>query len=193
MNRYREIELGVEGIEYIKEILQEGGALASVLLPTVAFNSGKAKTYLPIHVTTKVAKDFKSGGKTKADDEWIVSSITDHLKKKKDQVVLFEHGLAKPKDDWIKKNKSLFVFCDDTVIATVSGQDSKEKVQQALLATRTAFPSQIIAIAQRNENIILGSTILVTKLIEIAQTTEIIFVEAYDGEGFVIWQKLNSP
>src|SRR2546428_9453138 len=63
MSAFKEIELGIEGLGYIRERLAEGKTLSQHLLSGCDLEGGKVTTYLPKVISDQEAKQFSTGGK----------------------------------------------------------------------------------------------------------------------------------
>lgn len=84
MKVYKEIPLGQEARDYIKDILAHGHTLSSLLLKSIDFSSGQITTYLPEYVSEESIQKFHEGGKIKINEKKVLNislQEEDHLKK----------------------------------------------------------------------------------------------------------------
>jgi hypothetical protein len=62
-NQMQEIELGIEGLRYVRESLEGGKELSRYLLEVLDLESGKLSTFLPSGLTFEQVNEFSYGGK----------------------------------------------------------------------------------------------------------------------------------
>jgi hypothetical protein len=216
---YREINLGSEGKNYLRNCLREGKTFAKYLFQTHNIEEGTVTTFLPGYVSEEEAKKFgegKLGKKGRADlfasgkrfeakanmDFWLIDNIQKFFNSDGEQFCIFENALARPLDTWLSRAKSIFFTCDQEVYHFLWNYSDKEKIVQTLKEATYAFPPLIAGLISLKKND--GATISTDRwktlkkispddLAILAENTKKIIVGAYDGEGYVIWSKAGWP
>ncbi|HEX9930047.1 MAG TPA: hypothetical protein VGB02_16055 [Pyrinomonadaceae bacterium] len=210
---YKKIEFGVEAVNYIRECLSNGGTLSKFLLQNQNLNYGSVATYLPSTISNEFAKDFETGGKLPpfmdspqfldaSDkklalvpkpniDHLLVKEITDHLKERKENICLFEDAWANPKDHFLITSDVEFSTYNDEVFYILNGENvsSKEILKTIRYARSWLF---LGFLTSKSKTIVSDESIkflTIDELELLAEKTTKVIVGAYDGEGFLIWNK----
>jgi hypothetical protein len=107
-------------------------------------------------------------------------------------ICLMENYLFSADDSWLQRAKSCVVTHESEILHAVFGSDhSQDKIAEAIIDARR-IPVLIGAVGrlttEANTAIQKEKTITTSVLESIAETARLVFVGAYDGEGFVIWK-----
>jgi hypothetical protein len=204
---YKEIKLGLEAITYLKDRLSCGNTLANILLQNCDFEVGSIFTILPANISDEVAKEFKTGGKLPsllaadyeqsnlepiADmDSQLVTDIHVFLSANEGHVCVFEDASAERNYPFLQALDTRFSFFNDEVYHLLSHEDLDDnKILKTIRAARSwlfigimASVSQDISLSLEHKDLTMDDLNL------LAKGTEKIIVGAYDGEGYLIWDR----
>lgn len=129
-------------------------------------------------------------------DSWLISIISDFIKTHSDGICIFENALAQANDPWLLKRKTdILTFRNEVYHFLLSKKSLKQNIQNLIRETKVAYPSLIGIMATLNTETIKlnnGEEIEVDILRQIIQKTEKIIIGAYDGEGYIIWEKTKN-
>jgi hypothetical protein len=215
MSVLKEIKLGKEGRDFIRGYLADGKTMSQYLLQYCNFKNGEVVTNLPSDISVEEAKQFSAGGKhrdfqgavkrilvggktwmtmvEKPDtDAHLAGIIRDFLGKGR-PICIFEDALSSPTDRWIKSEDERIRIMDDEVYFVLDKRDAidEEKIARTirdayhgwhLVSAMSSLPSKD-RLSMKRRNLAKGS------MRAIAETAEKIAVLAYDGEGYVVWDK----
>lgn len=171
MNIYREINLGIEGIEYIRHCLSDGKTLSKYLLQCLNLTEGRVITFLPKDISDEGAIEFSDGKLeepprdthriyTAEDgtsrrmvpkpnvDFWLVEVIQTYLSAGENRCCIFENALAESADPWLLKAKSKILTLDSEVYHFLSRGDAEPaKIGQTIKEARSTYPPLVGALA----------------------------------------------
>jgi hypothetical protein len=218
MNAYKEITLGPEAIDYIRKCLRDGNTLASYLLQKLNLDRGRVVTFLSSEVTAEVAKQFTTGGKlplppksqwryTEGEsskwrmvpipdtDSCLVTIIEAFLSAEEKRVCIFEDALSRPHDPILSRSVARLLTFNDEVYHFLSGRDvESSKIRQTIRQAKSiplfigamTFIPEESSFSYKARKMTIASDELLRVL---AERTEKIVVGAYDGEGYLIWNR----
>lgn len=215
MNGLREYNLSHKGSLYIKEMLSKEGIWGEIIIKNCTLENGKVITYLPEGKNSKELEDFMHGGKlprnpndyvylTQEDgtqvlmnpktnlDKYISSVIEGIISIDRNKICIFEDILAKSSDPSIKNLKTPFWFCKDKVFHYKLGGETQEfSVKDILSSAVNAYLTWGAITSFRDESELpeIKGELSEKILRGFAKRVEKIFVSAYDGEGYLIWEK----
>lgn len=206
-----EVELGSEGISYLRAYLSEGKALSKYLL-TLPLEQGHTSSLLPPTVSIEASRQFELGGQVVSDadltyeigagsykmvgplgvenDLRLASFISAYISRTGQRYAVLEHALAEPGDPWLSQRSVKFFTCNSAVYIFLSVQDtSLEMILTAVRAARAYRFTGILTNPLALPEISVGHEVTPGLLRVLAAATEHIIVGAYDGEGEVIWSR----
>src|SRR6266511_4422530 len=149
MIKFKEIELGVEGLNFIRDRLGEGKSLSHFLLQSRNFEGGRVTTYLPEEISDERARQFSTGGKlpipkgpaknlvTDDGTRWrmerkpsadgqLVRTIRDFLTEKR-SCCLLEDVKSRPTDPRIRPEDGRIKVMGDEVYYLLDEKDSMDE------------------------------------------------------------------
>jgi hypothetical protein len=208
-----EVELGSEGIAYIRAYLSEGKELSRYLLK-LPLEQGRVVSYLPPTVNPDASREFEVGGQSvldmnsqyeigteahkivgplgAANELHLANFISAYLSQPGKRYAIFEHALAEPGDLWLSQTSIRFFTCDTGVYIFLNQQDaSLDAILAALRAARTYRLTGILSGPTSFPEIPIGHEVTLDVLRVLAATTAYVIVGAYDGEGELIWSGLD--
>lgn len=216
---YREIVIGTEAIAYVKERLNKGKTLARLLLQRQALEQGRVVAALPQYAGDELAKNFLGGFHKEASPvaqdidlttggtgrhivpkvrtvDWLTEVIHEFLSKKEGGICLLENGLALPSDPWLQRRKSKICVLENDVYHMVSSENvAKGKIMSAIGEAEGAWPPLVGVLAriplEKIEQYELREEVRITEkdLTLVAEQADKIIVGAYDGEGYLLWNR----
>ena len=210
-----QIILGREALDYVTYCLQNGKTLAKFLLDRRDLDQGIVSTFLPPAVPLDEINQFHRGGKfpTPPEAEWIrtrdsvivpipindshlVERVRRFLLAGRDSFCIMEDFNARPTDSCLRRRSTSFVtFRDEVYVFLSSASCGNGPIERALKETRSIpFSLGTLTSTPADGSIILGDKMDLTvgQLRALAERTEMLFVGAYDGEGYLIWDKPRS-
>lgn len=216
MNKYKEFYFGDEAIKYIKEeCLSYGKTLAHCLLKFCHLSDGRVFAYLPPYVNESEAKDFEQGGKTliNADEtkfytaadgskwmwepkpttrESVIPLIRSFLKRYDDSLVVFEDEMEEVGDPPSVVKTRKFIYGKDVYHFLLSIDRDYERVERTFSYSESAS-SVFVGVMSRGGHLhkLKGNedSVALQDIENLAQNAEILIIGAYDGEGYLIWEK----
>ena len=217
MSAFREILLGSEALEFIRDHLTEGGMLlARDLLQYCDLENGQVMTYLPTNVSDDEARKFATGGKLEtpmgpsenfvardgtrwtmkpnADtDLHLVRTIQAHLRRRGRRWCIFEDALGSPSDPRILSGDDRIRVLGSEVYYLIGEADVDDEAR-ILKTVRDAnsawrFACTMSSIPEPGHFSEGGRSLKSDEVRILAERAEKIAVSAYDGEGYLIWSK----
>ncbi len=219
---YKEITLGPEAVDYIRDLLAEGKTLGKFLLDRGDLNKGRVTTFLPSEADLSKVNNFSRGGVlptpppethhhfTAPDGtktvmvpvlgtgKQLAAMIQEFLGGNDERICLFESAVAKPTDGFLStpNAKDLRVLSfQENVYYLLKQQDDREKIEKALRYAKSFRVLGVLVHLSKDKFLDEDSVrkeLTLDELKVLAEETEKIVVGAYDGEGYLIWSR-NGP
>lgn len=214
MNQLKRVKLNGQAVKYIKQQLLLGNSLAHQLLKLQNLDSGNVITYLPQNVTAKRITNFnepilkkpskkmhrqivaKDGSKWTVVpkpnmDESLVNLIIEYLAENKNKVCIFEDALLRSTDPWVTKADTHLVFYNNEVYHIILNHKSEKKqILQIIRRARSwLFIGVLTSIDMEAVQKQKKGFIAIDDIYILAKETKKIIIGAYDGEGYLIWNK----
>ena len=216
MNILKKYELGLQGSAYIKETIPQRSTLWTYALKFCDLDKGKVFTYLPEGMDRKQLEEFKYGGKLPRNlkdrvfykqedgrqmvmepksntDEFISSIVESFIQNDKSKICIFEDTLAKSSDPCINKIKTPYWTYDDKVFHFFHGENKRDlSVMDVLNSANSSYLvwGAITSLNEQDDLVIGKRDLEEDDLIKFAKGVEKIIVSAYDGESYLIWEKI---
>jgi hypothetical protein len=186
------IDLGTEGISYVKTSLQQGSGLCAEVLQLPLANGGSFAP-LPRHTTVERAKKFDIGGVTSRRDSlaWLADHVQSLWQAATIGTLVIQDIWAKPSDPPVYVSAFDKFVDGENIYYFIDGSNAEFRCIQgaARAVTSYLFVAFLSRISFAN-NALPHDRFLPRSLIgEIARATEEIFVGAYDQEGLVVWHR----
>lgn len=206
MKDYRDIILGNEANSYINEILQEGNTLSQHIIRKINIQNGRVKTFSPsICNNSKNYNEFYYGGisadvpepkKIRQNDieAHLAMLVKTFISENLSNVCIIENSLANKNDAWVKNIGSNLLFFNDEVYHFLSSKNFKGDDILKTITQAKSIPVFIGYFASIPEKILIrfnskpSIEISIEEIGTIANGIQKIFVGAYDGEGYLIWE-----
>jgi len=219
MSYITETSVRAAAVEYIRRQLGQGKSLAKSLLATVDFEEGEILTSYPTPPRPiEAAQQFKWGHswgqsvQTQPEQvkiagayyvafpvakarEQLVEAIYGSLQNP-ESICFLENYLAEAHDLWLQRAKSQIVTNGAEVYHALFSADRDKGKIDAAIREWDHLPTSIGALGSMNEkasaHIAAAKTITTGELAAFAETVRSIFVGAYDGEGYIVWNKQSG-
>ena len=203
-------------INYIRQQLDSGHTLARLLLENADLHMTAVAVLNAVPLDTEQIVEFKCGhvppapesaqcitiqgqpflAYPKANSYEQLAEVIYSFLDDPECVCLLENMLARPRDPWLKRAKSRVTTHGTEVYHILDTTDrSKEKIEDALREAES-LPVFVGAILRQPPDNISGdtghATISTEQLRTFAKSARCLFVGAYDGEGYLVWQAGES-
>jgi hypothetical protein len=216
MNYITEASARAAAVEYIRRQLGQGKSLSKSLLATIDFEKGDiiALSSTPFfgpedilqfdwggHAPQAVAKrerikigdtSYIAVPKASANKQ-LVEAIYESLQNP-ESICFLENYLAEAHDPWLQGAKSRVITNGSEVYHTIFSADRDKGKIEAAIREWNGPPTSVGALGSMNEkdsgHIASMKTITTGQLTVFAETVQSIFIRAYDGEGYIVWNKL---
>lgn len=174
-----EYELGVQGLEFLREALSSGGPLAREVYRHV--NLEGAFTRLPPDVPRNRLLEFAFGGFWQGGQASWREWITGFFLSQPDAVAIGENFEIEPESHLLRK-LTHYLVVDNAVVFTASASHADSL--ESLLANISRFPSILLLCNCRS---LVSSTRIQSHDMEaVARSTQYVMVGAYDEESYVV-------
>jgi len=191
----REIGLGEEAGVYMRERLAAyGHALGRKVASTLDFTAGRIYTYMPAEYSVAMLKDFEHATVKwpeelqRATLAWYVDIAHRFLASGERRVHVLENNCARANDPYQSIYRSNIVtFCEILYHVCFGGSGCREIEKAVLEASGWISPGFMTLLRpgwdRDSRRFSLGD------LEYMAGNTEKVVVDAYDGEGWLIWER----
>lgn len=215
MSVLKEVKLGNEGRDFIRKRLAKGKTLSRFLLQYCDLRNGEVVTYLPGDISDEEARRFSTGGKLRvpqgstervlaSDGTWLtierklntdthLAGIIRDFLGKNQPLCLFEDAKSRPTDPGIQREDGRIKILDDEVYFALGKRDAvnEEKIARTIkdaysiwhfLCVMSSLPEKVLLSVR-------GRSLTEDDVKALAEGAERIAVGAYDGEGYLVWDK----
>jgi len=200
---------------HIWDRLSSGISLAKLLLQSVDLNTGTIGILNPIPLDAKQVTEFEWGHVPPAKEsarrltiagqsflaypvenshEELATVLTSLAGP--DDLCILENDLASASDSWLKRAKSRVATHGTEVYHILDVTDRVKERIEAALREAESLPVFVGAIGRQPPNPISENsehlTVSTEQLEAFAKSAHCVFVGAYDGEGYIVWQAPSS-
>jgi hypothetical protein len=198
MSKHKTYECGDTGLQYLCNCLQGGNQLARYLLNETDLSKGKLFTHEPPKTDEDCLERYRYGGIASAEYsiDYLISEIQEHLERDCGQMVVFEDNLQRKDDPHINKSGTRMFFYHEQIYHYLMGEDLQQPEQIEWTITESAslhlFIGVMTSSSQDPKLFAPRSNASDATLKDLAQNSKKIIVGAYDGEGYLIWEKTEK-
>lgn len=215
MENYREIILGIESINYVRQHLATGLTLSTHVLQTIDLNTGQVATGMPEDMVWGKLYDFDHGGILASESKSIpikrmetedgkhfvmkriprafsftLDTVERFLRDDVKNILILENANARPTDPVLKRSKSTILTFHNEVYHLIIGKPSKEDIRRSIVESESLWTLVGFMTSLPTEADFPSTKELSLDMIGLlAENTQKILIGAYDGEGFLIWQR----
>jgi hypothetical protein len=190
----KEVELGQEAIDYIKDSLSQGRTLSRYLC-NLPLEQGVVTTWLPPASNSLFLTDFRMGGVITGEirheaDAKLGEFVSKYLSRSSTRYAIFEHALARAGDPFLLSVATRFFVYGDEVYFFLTSEDSEtinimDAVKNAKTYLLTGVLAEVTTLPELRDHQQVTEEILRT----IVDKTGYLIVGAYDEEGELIWKR----
>lgn len=204
----RWVQLDVRAIAYLKQQLAKGKGLARALLRHQRLETGLVQTFLPSWAKEEAAHAYEKGClheglelplKTPSPPTGARANLATYLQaelaKAPERLCLFEDALASSRDRWLTKAlaaETHNLLCGQDVYYFLDGTDPQGTIERTIRRAHSIAPPGIGVLASLPQPLAAAlkahRQLTEADLAQVAQRAEQIIVDAYDGEGYLIWR-----
>ena len=196
-----EHKVSEKGIAYISECLEYGKSLGKQLATLINRESGHITALLPQDVDSKETPDLLSeyrfryggiGSRVGGTLTCLAKTVYQFLIEDADHICIIEDTIVLREDGWIESSDAPLLFLDNDVYWFLSSKhcDNLERIQRILSALDgervtgilTSLPSERKPLREKQD-------ITLKDINEFTERTEMIIIDAFDGEGYLIWRR----
>ncbi len=199
--------LGAAARDYIRERLDDGRALSSLVLALVDLQHGACWTYLPATVAEEAVTRFDASVMGPGLQFWdpanavwvapvdtrlrepVIDDIQAYLAQGPERAFVFEHQLAAPGDPGLQGlTIPHFFYNDEVYLCLYGGVQERSTIAAAFMETGSF--NAIGFLISHTETALppaSGTSVPRDALVRLARGVTALFVEAFDGEGCVLW------
>ncbi len=192
----------IAAAEYLKSSLRQGKTLSEFLLQTIDPGTGAIYVLSPDRLEEPDIAEFDCGhfitsipGPIADSNNELAEFLQAPLKSKED-ICLLENSVASASDPWLKRAKSHIVSHEtDVYHILLGGEDTKRNISYAIREAHQ-IPLFLGAVGRLPTDV--STSILTHKAITreilrgFAETAHCFFAGAYDGEGYIVWEKKST-
>lgn len=209
-------DLGEEAVDYIRSFLEEGKelhkTLAELLLNQLDLREGQVYTYLPPGLSAEQVNSFKWGGVVPVPDdapivrtdgviivpiystqEHLTQFVRQYLSNVPQSIALFGNWLY----DWLPPEEEIrFVIVGDNEVYTYLLETDTDPgmIDRSISTVAMAYPSTVGILSRIPEQALPSWSVMrrpgtVEELAYLVRHAQFLIAEAYDLEGFLIWER----
>lgn len=191
----KKVNLKEESIEYIQQQLSMGGVLSSQLMKLNLYK-GSVFTFFPSTFSPHISIDFSesleflTGEKVSKEFDALISDyIVNNLGLNERKIAIFE-TMWNINDPIVAKRALQYFSINGRKYDFVKGRNDTESIINYINDAR-GYPTVISIIETGHEYLDIKdkSKFKEEKLSELADSTEVLIIGAFDGEGYLLWQK----
>lgn len=217
MTNYKEITLGNDAINYVMKHLSYGHAISKTVLNKLDIQNGQIIVGLPEYANWEKVNDLEHGGILPAVDrsKWrtisgengktytmeliprffpfIVDNIKSFLMKSSTNLCILENANASP-TDWALKNiqSIIWTFQSEVYHILGKGEQSQSEIEKTIKESESLWTwiGFLTSFPGIDSYPIVKKEISMDIIMILAGNVEKILVGAYDGEGFLVWNRI---
>jgi hypothetical protein len=188
-------------INYFIDHVKCGNFLSEMLIKKINFHNGSFFTLLPDNANLENIYDFPFGGILKGSERvyntpfsnaWSVPNIDielsefihKYLLKNLMNFAVFEHVIAKPEDPRLKINDITIAIFKDQVYYVAFKKTSTDLIEKIVRKTGRVW--HFLAVLTQGN---IPSKLTEKDFDTICENLSYVIAGAYDGEGYIIWEK----
>jgi hypothetical protein len=195
MTKLKEVGLGQAGIDYLLEWLKGAGGLSTALAKAVN-DGGTVFAPVPDDVTLDRAKQFNAGGLMRDfyASAWFASHLSSLCRSNPGSVVIFQDSWVEPNFPAVAKSNLNKFFHGSTVYYFLDCKSINASSLDQAIHTMSSF----LFIAAFVEFPLSAQDIPADRYVSdqlvgrLAQSTQEVFVGAFNQEGLVVWNRSAS-
>jgi hypothetical protein len=190
-------ELGAEAKQYIIKKLRDGKTYSQRVVSNLKLESGLVHTYLPRGLSDDDLLSFEhvvphiDHMRTL---QYIVDYINTNLSATEGKLVISEDANGSRGDEWLSRTKTNIAYHKDEVYHTLLGKPVDTEVIHDLISwSHTSWQNVLFLASLPVDTTIVGISEISDDLMSVlADRTEVVIVDAYDFDAYLIWE-ISDP
>ena len=180
---------------YVRQVLEQSNSLSDALLHLINFSDGHFFTYLPKDVELSDIYQFERGGISSNTYLEVAKILLDKVNENSKISCIIDDVIRKPSDKNITSFGACSLFLNDEVYHLITKKMAAVEVIFKCLHETDAIWHSLAVLTEAHLNELSSSDLSVEKIQEICLMTRVLVVGAYDGEGYIFWEKVaeESP
>lgn len=180
-------------VEYFKDCLSNTNSISNEIMRSVNFEDGRFFTFLPSGVEKKTMYQFRYGGATKSLRNYITNLIYESIFRSGHLVCVIDDYNSTYHPNYEGR---LFSLCgkfheNEVYYFLTKGNASPELIKKCLSASECIWHS-LALLSDADVNYYSKDELTQDEIQQLCVGIKWIFVTAYDGEGYIIWEKKNN-
>lgn len=181
-----------EVLAFLQDNLEGTNLLSSSICKSVTFDDGVFYTFLPQGITDEQLYGFKWGGLGGNVREKIVDMLFEELQNHSNLICIFDDvdGRYHP----LYKEKSFLetgVHFEEEIYYLINKKNSSKPILLDCLRTSNAFWHSLCMVSNVKYARRKDRSITESEIAAFAKGAQMIILGAYDGEGYVCWERIN--
>lgn len=204
-------------IDYVEQCLLDGNALAKAVLEVVPLREGRVLTCLPKGVAPTSLQDFRTGGKlppppvsewrhierqdetllmipVSPTNDWLVEHIKRFLRGGAKRICVFEDALKRVGDPVLHDLSTRYATFGKEIYHLILDSDAEDERILKVMRSARSVPTFIGALTRWRGELPTSHRISLAPatIHALAQAVDKLVIGAFDGEGYLIWNKAIS-
>ena len=192
MAEYKELSLDQEALRFFQERINTGLPLATEVLARHDLARGRLGTLVPAHVGNITREILERGGgfRSSTSREWVIGCIVKYLSAAPGRLCVLEDPMERSSGPGLGVYRSRLVTCAEYVYFVLCADDThRQRIEMALREAASAWITYgFMTTVPPGWNPDSGH-FSKEDMEFLADKTEKIIVDAFDGEGWLIWEK----
>lgn len=170
-------------LSYIEAELLLGLSLSKQFQQIALLQEFQFSTYLPVGIPLENVVDYSTGGNYGMDSIYYSTAerLKMYLQQHQDMIVVLEEPIPAPR---LKPQPKQFQYQDE-VYYWANSDDATAQIMNLLFEVSN-YPGLVFVCRQIQQLVNYGHALTLSELQDLAQSTEIILVNAYDVEGWIM-------
>jgi hypothetical protein len=190
MNELKKYNLSfLPTITYFKEALNEVNMLSSCLLDLINFENGCFYTCFPEDIDLKKLYKFQSGGISGNTYSETAYFILRKLKSNSDLSCIIDDVIRSVEDKNLESFKAKNLFFKEEVYYLIQNSSATYEVILKCLHETDAIWHSLCVLTEADLGYLISSALNEENIKDICIKTRLIAIGAYDGEGYVFWER----
>ena len=194
-------ELNSAGRDWVSDNLSFGEPLGDAVLGAIDLDRGQVYTLLEAGLSLEGVRELQWSRLTASTcpltstadlDDALVELVLESLRRYAPAICVFEDLVASESDSVIARDPAGLHFCEGSVYVILRSDAVHDDVRRALSLVRPAFPPLRGIVATVSSDAAISVHVDSAQVRMWAAGTRRIVVGAYDGEGFVVWERADG-
>lgn len=190
MSEYKEIVVGSDALRYVAEQLAGGRSLSREIASLLDISAGTVRTFVPVQVQEITHYHLIEGGfmDRHKNMDWLIDAIRGFLATGEGTGCVWEDPEMESHDPCVASCTFPLMFFGDDVYHLLAGyQSDRNKIESAIREATSSWRS--LGVMTTVPTDLGGKVLSCENLRALAVNAQKIVLGAFDGEGYLIWEK----